>query len=209
MLSEEEKDRTINCSWGGTNRAPSPANHNSAIQKSKPKQKHHTYSPIHSTSFHCTPPHPQGQHRPMLVLIVSYVAQRRHAVNISPQATETLCCMWGTRPHHPPHLQDFQTKKNKFWEAHTDTLIKHGHLMCDPPEMEDGYYPYGKVDWKDLKLSYPRPTPNTNIALVSFHIDSTPTYQANILQAPHKDIPSSVLSEAPTMSDVIQWNVRQ
>ena len=58
MLSEEEKDRTINCSWGGTNRAPSLANHNSAIQKSKPKQKHHTYSPIHSTSFHCTPPHP-------------------------------------------------------------------------------------------------------------------------------------------------------
>ena len=132
---------------------------NSAIQTGKPKPKHHTYSPIHSTSFHCTPPHPQGQHRPMLVLIVSYVAQRRHAVHISQRATATLCCMRGTRPHHPPHLQDFQTKKNKFWEAHTDTLIKHGHLMCDPPEMEDGYYPYGKVDWKDLKLSYPHPTP--------------------------------------------------
>ena len=71
------------------------------------------YTPLHSIALR---PTPHGQHRPMLVINVSYVAQWRHAVNISPQATETLCCMWGTRqpetynlladlPHHPPHLR--------------------------------------------------------------------------------------------------------
>jgi hypothetical protein len=65
--------------------------------------------------------------------------------------------MWGTRQQHSPRLQDIRTKK--FWEAHWDTLMKYGHLMCDPPEMTGGHYPYGKIDWKDLKLSYPHPTP--------------------------------------------------